>query len=294
MKKIIQINAIIIFVVLFTFSCSDDSDTVKKTTLSLPAVTTGAVTGITMTGAMVAGEVTSDGNATVTERGICWGLDTLPTVSDDKKLSGTGAGAYSVTINPLTEATKYYARAYAINSEGVAYGVSRSFTTKKGAAKTYNLGDMFEGGVIYHLNGDKTHGLAFADTNALGTMDWGCHGTAITGAVGFKIGDGAQNTADIIKECKDNYYAAKNVSEFSHRGYSGWHLPSRDELLTLHTNWISLGKGKITKGVYWASNQNPNSKADMAQTVDLGTTGALVYNQKDIFASYRVVAVKEF
>jgi hypothetical protein len=293
MKKIMQISAIIIFAVLFTFSCSDDSDTVKKNITSLPTVTTGAVTSITMTGAMVAGEVTSDGNATVTERGICWGLDTLPTASDDKELSGAGTGVYSITIVALTEATKYHARAYAINSEGLTYGVSKSFTTKKGIVKKYNLGEMFEGGVIYHINDDSTHGLAFADT-ALGKMAWGCHGTAITGAVGFNIGDGAQNTADIIKECKENDCAANFVTGLSHGGYTGWHLPSRDELLTLHTNWISTGKGKITKGVYWASNQNRNNKSDMAQIVDVGIRGIVAYEQKKFFAAIRVVAVKEF
>jgi len=215
----------------------------------------------------------------------------MPTVSDDKMSSGTGAGTYSIAIDGIAEATKYFVRAYAINSEGTAYGTTESFTTAKTGVKTYKLGDLFEGGVIYHLNDEKTHGLAFADTS-LGKMAWGCFGTAITGAVGFNIGTGARNTKDIVKECADNDCAARIVSGLTHKGFTGWHLPSRDELLTLHKNY-TVAK-VIGTGVYWTSSQNANNKTDMAQTVAVGTTGALVYYQKDIFSSYSAVAVKEF
>ena len=293
MKKIISLSSLVLFTALFIFSCADDADPIKKTVLSIPSVTTGSVSNISTTGAMVAGNVTSNGNATVTERGICYGLTMSPTIDDNKMASGTGTGAFSVTLSALTENTKYYIRAYATNSEGVAYGTSESFMTDKPGVKKYSIGDLFEGGVIYHLNDDSTHGLAVADTS-LGKRSGGCHGTAITGAVGFKIGDGVQNTKDIVKECSDVDCAANFVNGLSHGGYSGWHLPSRDELLTLHTNWSSITKIKIPKGVYWASNQNTSNKANMAHTAAIGTTGALVYEQKNSFASINVVAVKEF
>jgi hypothetical protein len=52
-----------------------------------------------------------------------------PTTSNSKKRSGSGTGAYSVELSGLSEGTKYYVRAYAINSKGTAYGEQVSFTT---------------------------------------------------------------------------------------------------------------------------------------------------------------------
>ena len=47
-------------------------------------------------------------------------------------VSGTETGYFSVAITGLTANTTYYARAYAINAAGVAYGNQVSFTTLLG------------------------------------------------------------------------------------------------------------------------------------------------------------------
>lgn len=71
--------------------------------------------------------VLSDGGAKVTERGVCWSTNPIPTISDKKVISGADIGEYNVTLAGLTQGTKYYARAYATNGKGTAYSDDFSF-----------------------------------------------------------------------------------------------------------------------------------------------------------------------
>ena len=106
-------------------------DEVEFSTLSIsvPGVTTASVTNIGSTSATGGGNVISTGGATVTERGICWSMSHNPTLSGNSASSGTGIGSYTVNMTGLTPNTTYYVRAYAINSQGTAYGDEVSFQT---------------------------------------------------------------------------------------------------------------------------------------------------------------------
>ena len=99
------------------------------TTLDKPTVSTASVTNIGNTTATGGGNVISNGGATVTERGICWSTSHNPTISGSHANSGTGTGEYSVNMANLTPNTTYYVRAYAINSQGTAYGEEVNFKT---------------------------------------------------------------------------------------------------------------------------------------------------------------------
>jgi len=101
------------------------------TEANLPTVTTGEVSNITQTTAQGSGNVTSDGGAEVTERGVCWSTSHNPTISGSHANSGTGVGGFTVSMTGLTANTKYYVRAYAKNSAGVAYGNEVDFTTSQ-------------------------------------------------------------------------------------------------------------------------------------------------------------------
>lgn len=112
-----------------------------KTLVDLPAVTTAAVSGITKVEAVSGGEVTSDGGADVTERGLVWGTNANPTTSGNKITGGTGVGAFVSNITGLTLSTTYHVRAYAINSAGTAYGPDIQFTTMADITKLWVVGD---------------------------------------------------------------------------------------------------------------------------------------------------------
>jgi Bacterial Ig-like domain/SprB repeat/Secretion system C-terminal sorting domain len=102
-----------------------------------PTVTTATPTGITTTGATLGGNVTADGGATVTERGVVYVAGTgTPTTSNTKLTSAGTTGSFTVNAPGLTAGTQYTVRAYAINSAGTSYGSTVSFTSASPAAVT--------------------------------------------------------------------------------------------------------------------------------------------------------------
>jgi uncharacterized protein (TIGR02145 family) len=105
-----------------------DELTFTTTALGLPVLTTASITSITQTTAVSGGNITSDGGAPVTVRGICWATTTGPTTTGSKTSNGTGTGIYTSNITGLTPGTIYYVRAYAANSVGTAYGNEISFS----------------------------------------------------------------------------------------------------------------------------------------------------------------------
>jgi len=92
-------------------------------------LTTSAVSSITTNTATCGGNITSDGGAPVTDRGICWNTTGLPSTTDNKTLNGFGVGSYTSELSGLTYNTTYYVRAYATNQYGTIYGDELHFTT---------------------------------------------------------------------------------------------------------------------------------------------------------------------
>ena len=126
-------------------------------TAQLPTIVTNSVTGITAHTAVCGGEVTSDGGAEVTERGICWGTNANPTISNSHTSAGSEMGAFSATMGGLSANTTYHVRAYATNEAGTAYGSDKEFTTLEGGGG----GDAPEGAInglfTINDNGDKVY-----------------------------------------------------------------------------------------------------------------------------------------
>lgn len=115
-----------------------------KTLVDLPAVKTTAVTGITKIAAISGGEVTYDGGAPVTARGLAWGISANPTVTGTVIDGGNGIGAFVSNLAGLTMFTTYHVRAFATNSAGTAYGPDVQFTTLANI-RTWNIpGDYVE------------------------------------------------------------------------------------------------------------------------------------------------------
>ena len=106
-------------------SCKEDDDPAAQ----LPALTTVAIAQISPTTATSGGNITDDGLAEVTTRGVCWSANANPTVSDFKTSDGNGTGIFSSSLTGLTENTIYHVRAYATNKIGTAYGDDVTFTT---------------------------------------------------------------------------------------------------------------------------------------------------------------------
>ena len=135
---------------------------------ALPVVVTGDVTDITGTTTVGHGEVVSEGDSEVTERGVCWAVHHMPTTSDSHAGNGAGIGAYTAEMTGLLLDTIYYVRAYAINSEGTAYGEEKSFINQQAnytisvSVNPSNGGTISGGGSYQH--GQSCTVLATANT----------------------------------------------------------------------------------------------------------------------------------
>ncbi len=112
----------------------------KKDTI--PSVTTVSVSGITQTSAVSGGNVTSDGGADVTAKGVCWGTSHNPATGSNETDDGSGTGSFTSNLTGLTANTTYYVRAYATNSQGTGYGNEVTFNTSQIALATLTTIDV--------------------------------------------------------------------------------------------------------------------------------------------------------
>ncbi|MDO9339355.1 MAG: hypothetical protein Q7T72_02360, partial [Bacteroidales bacterium] len=124
MKNLFRISRVILLIlsIFYVQSCIIEKPTP-------PVISTTAVTAISYTTATSGGEVTDDGGATITARGVCWNTSLDPTVSNSKTSDGTGTGSFTSSLIGLTAGTTYYLRAYATNTAGTGYGNQVTFTT---------------------------------------------------------------------------------------------------------------------------------------------------------------------
>lgn len=106
--------------------------------ITKPTVTTTSISNKTETTATAGGNVTSNGGATVTARGVCWNTSGNPTTSDDKTTDGSGVGMFASNLTGLTESTTYFVRAYATNSIDTDFGDQVSFTTESSGGEIVN------------------------------------------------------------------------------------------------------------------------------------------------------------
>jgi uncharacterized protein (TIGR02145 family) len=102
-------------------------DSCKKE--EIPTVTTSEIINVTGTSASSGGVVTSEGTSKVFFRGICWGTQTNPTITDSKTTDGTGIGIFTSAMTSLDGGKTYFVKAYATNKIGTVYGEEISFTT---------------------------------------------------------------------------------------------------------------------------------------------------------------------
>ena len=108
----------------------------------LPTLVSLDATKITSVNAESGGNISSDGGAPITQRGVCWSIDENPTTTNNKTSDGSGTGNYISILDNLQPNTTYYLRAYAINKVGTSYGNQVSFTTLPKLVSTNNCNSL--------------------------------------------------------------------------------------------------------------------------------------------------------
>ena len=102
-----------------------------------PSVTTNSLTSVTGTTMTLNGNVTSDGDATITERGFYFGTNSVAATNNTKYAVAGTTGSYTLGRTGLSGSTTYYCWAFATNSVGTTYGSRTQATTAAVFTPTY-------------------------------------------------------------------------------------------------------------------------------------------------------------
>jgi len=152
---------------------------------------------------------------------------------------------------------------------GFYYYNGSSWAEVAATSKTYSIGDIVNGGVVFWLDSTGQHGLVAAFSDVATSVEWGCVDIDLSNVpnvtsnpsvgLGAEIGDGFNNTNDILQDCSTApaALAARSLG-------AQWFLPSAKELNQMYAN-----KGVLEavsgftpfNGYYWSSTERDSSDA---------------------------------
>ena len=295
-------NRLTIFILLITimlFGCeirfSSSEPGVPSETLA--SLITIDISGITTSTASGGGNITSDGGSAVTSRGVVWSLNPAPTTSlTTKTVDGSGTGSFPSSIKGLASNTKYYVRAYAVNSVGTAYGNEVTFTTSgtSGSSVTTQGVPCPGAATVKDIDGNTYN------TVQIGTQCWtkenlrvtkysdgtyipldnsgGTSGNSLDQTWGSRTTGArtiyAHSQTNLVKYgFLYNWYTAKGIATAGSTNFkricpTGWHVPSKEEWdkLLSHLGGAQVAGGKLKSVTGWNA---PNTGA----TNESGFTG---------------------
>ena len=176
----------------------------------------------------------------------------MTTTERDAISAAKGLVLFNTTLNTLQ-----------IN-EGDATTANWVSLSSAATSPTYSIGDVVNGGVVFWLDSTGQHGLVAAFSDYATYVKWGCYGTDLPNVLnvpytdggnpsglGAEIGDGFNNTNDILQDCPTApaALAARSLG-------AQWFLPSAKELNQMYINKTTLeGVSGFTafSQYYWLS-----------------------------------------
>lgn len=230
-----------------------------------------------------------DGDAVVYD--VYFGTNPSPETIISADQEGT---SYTPTLVP---GTTYYWKVVAKDPLG---GVSESAVWSFKAI--IQIGDFYEGGVVFYIDETGKHGLVCPISDQSPTLPqthggWGCNGVEISGADGTAIGTGLQNSLDIVAGCVEPGIAADICLTLTLNGYSDWYLPSIDELKAMHQSRAIIEAYALANGgtefyghYYYSSSESTN----WAWALAYGFGQAGVFQVGKVNYNYPFRAVRAF
>ncbi len=154
---------------------------------------------------------------------------------------------------------------------GFYYYNGSSWGEVAATSATYSIGDIVNGGVVFWLDSTGQHGLVCAFSDVATSVGWGCFGSDLPNVpnvssnggnpsgLGAEIGDGFNNTNNILKDCPTAPAA------LAARSYGpDWFLPSINELKQMYDNRVALEAVSgftAFSDYYWSSTEYVNGSA---------------------------------
>jgi hypothetical protein len=259
---------------------------------TLPTLSTLSPNGLTTTSVNSGGNITNDGGAAITSRGVCWATTTNPTILNNKTEDGSGSGLFNSFIDGLSTNNTYYIRAYATNGVGTSYGNQQTIvnnavlptnpttpivgtsssnsiltatTALSGGYVSQNGGsDLIAKGVCWSLSENPT----IADSHTNDGSGLGFFTSTLTGLSG----------------CGAVYYVRAYATNENGTGYGAQYTVSTGLLPIISTNSataitensftsggiiISEGGCPITaKGICWSTSPNPTTDNEVTNEGD--------------------------
>jgi uncharacterized protein (TIGR02145 family) len=266
MKKYSSNRLWILFgLILFILCCCVPTKEQPELATNPATLTTKDPNVLTSSVAILGGEVTSDGNNPVTERGIVYATTQNPTTANTKLPNGSGVGPFSSSVTGLTAKTTYFARAYAINSQGTFYGNQVSFITPAAVIAltvTDADGNVYKtatiGTQVWMAENLKT--TKYNDNTAIPNVsDPVAWGALTTGAYCWYNNDtGNKNTFGALY----NFYVNNNGKLCP----TGWHVPTYAEWTTMvnFLGGVDLAAGKLKTTSGWDNNGNGSNSSEFS------------------------------
>jgi len=258
----------------FTVTATDEAGTSSATTVTfsiinvndtVPSITSGAA-GTDLVENSGAGQtvytITADANdgGTISSYAIAGTDAGLLSVN-------SSTGAVSLIADPDYETKPNYS--FTVTATDAA-GISAPTTVTFSITNVGEVGDFYQGGVVFHLFEDgetgyiagETHGLiaAVADQSSPIGIRWYNGSYGDLGITATAIGTGAGNTTAIISaQGTETSHAAGSYTVGS---YTDWFLPSKDELnqmytlkATINTTASANGGSNFSNNYYWSSTE---------------------------------------
>ena len=153
-----------------------------------PSVTTNAASSVGTTSLTANGNVTSDGGASITQRGFYFGTSSSYGSNTKYTVSGT-TGSYNRSFTGLTANTTYYITAYAINSAGESVGSTLTQTT----AYSYTFKNSQHSGDGYRTHSFRNINSVYQNTYSFnaGGYEVSCRNNVTGGFLNRHTGSGS-------------------------------------------------------------------------------------------------------